>query len=289
MSTNLRDELERVKKIIIDELKIPHQDLFNSSKNVASGTGQKLKELMKKKLQMPSTMQPPDAIDDVLIAHKLIEPQDHYVPYLPRLSPTVDNEILSFSDKAREFISNYVPFQREDLFVAGGIFPRLYHSLPIRDIDVYVKDEDTFFKIQKEYEYAFYATEPDYTTGVGYFQKMNDKYYKYKHPDGITVDFITFHDPKSVDYIQTFDFGICKFAITESNVYCDYYNFENIKKKIIQYTPGMFGKTSSGNSTLHRLLKYIKLGFEPDAGCLDWMMDDLMNKRVKSYTYYKGK
>jgi hypothetical protein len=217
-------------------------------------------------------------------------PTYSFDPALPTLEPSDDIEVIAFADKAREFISNYVPFQGDDLFVAGGVFARLYHDIPVRDIDVYVKDEETFNKIRKEYLSAFGSVEPDYSKGTGYFQQMNDKFFKYKHSDEITVDFILFHEPKNVNYIQTFDFSVCKFAITETDAYCNAMDFNDLKHKIIQYTLGSFGKTSKGNSTLHRLIKYVKMGFEPDESyCLEWMMSDLMNKKVQNHSYYKGK
>jgi hypothetical protein len=161
----------------------------------------------------------------------------------------------TFSELCRDYLSNYVIFENDRCFVAGGFFPRFYHNLPIRDIDVYVNDTEYFEKLQGIYrEMGFYYVRED------------PEFVSLEHPSTTrhfpNIDLIAFHEPKSVKIVESFDFNICQGWMNEEEHYIPEIA---ISTKSMRFVPqsinANFSTYSKSNNSLTRLLKYVSLGF----------------------------
>jgi hypothetical protein len=145
----------------------------------------------------------------------------------------------SFNKKCEEYLCNYVPLDTS-VFVAGGIFPRLYHDLPVRDIDVYVNNSKDFEKAKKEYERVGFIPVDGLSSGI----PEGVEFCNFKSPeDGVIIDLIGFHKPRNgyVDVLSgAFDCIVSKEIKINSRIKL-YKNFNN--------------------NTLTRLKKYLDLGF----------------------------
>lgn len=170
-------------------------------------------------------------------------------------------DVTKFESKCLGFLSSYVPFDGDRIFVAGGFFCRFYHDLPIRDIDIYANDDEAFRKADEELEEAGFEM-------VHTFQKNNESWpsmIRYVAPDGIQIDLIGFHRPRSLAYIKTFDFWHCQIAMDESSgLVCDSITMECIEQKVIKYNTFKNEPRKVKNNSLVRIKKYEKLGFTID-------------------------
>jgi hypothetical protein len=142
--------------------------------------------------------------------------------------------------------------------VAGGLFPRLYHNLPIRDIDVYANSYEDFCILKGEYvEAGFKVIE------------SHKNYMKLQATDGMFLDLINFHNPKGLDYLDYFDFTISQCAFKDDQMYDSNREsypmsaWESIVKKVLVFNDKMpaVSFTKGTNNTLTRLQKYTNLGF----------------------------
>jgi len=152
-------------------------------------------------------------------------------------------------------------------FVSGGIFPRLFHNLPIRDVDVFALNHDAHKELLSEW-----------------FMRENFEYleaeskvcvYRFRHKEtNIHFDVIKNgledHEMNPLAFIQRFDFTICRimakftghypypWSVTSEAATSD---LTDIATKKLKFSGNLlFG--SEKNNTLSRLLKYAKLGFE---------------------------
>jgi len=162
---------------------------------------------------------------------------------------------MKFEDHCRKYLLKYVLFEEKKCFVAGGFFPRFYHNLPIRDIDIYVNDHEYFQTLENLYKELGYKQ----TRQLHLFSSFS----KQGSPN---IDLIAFHNPLNSNFVSTFDFTICQGWIDEFD-----HNIPTkdiVEKKLIFNQAANFNITSSDygkmNNTLTRLVKYVKLGFDID-------------------------
>src|SRR3990167_4651983 len=124
-----------------------------------------------------------------------------------------------FFKDCHDFLREYVPFDGSNLFVSGGFFPRRWLNQPLRDIDVYVNGDEQYLEyLKEEYSRLGWTVKP----AIGYGGKDELHHICSKEEDGekIQIDLISFHQPKSIKHIETFDFDICQIAMDEQFVYC---------------------------------------------------------------------
>ena len=161
-------------------------------------------------------------------------------------------EEVEFSQKCEMFLSRHIP-DLDQCFIAGGLFPRLYHDLPIRDIDVYINSSTMFDAFVSDYK------------GVSEYQLTRDgeKFSKFLHkPTQIGIDLINFHKPKTPDYTKNFDFSICQ-GYYRNRIFQSFNpdTFRDIQAKKLRFTD-RFMYCDSDNNILTRIKKYTDLGFE---------------------------
>lgn len=182
----------------------------------------------------------------------IIQNSMSFVKYTRKEGETImNNECMEFMKKCRQFLSNYVPFDKKNVFVAGGFFTRFYHDLPIRDIDVYVK---------KEY---FSSVLDEYLKTGDYEPKTEYKDFYCLKGKELDIDLISFHEPQSMEFIESFDFMHCRMGLDEISTYYPGWHYM-VDKKIGINTNAYDIRISSYVSiggTISRLIKYINMGF----------------------------
>jgi len=166
-----------------------------------------------------------------------------------------------FEKTARDYLDRYIVLDNGD-FVAGGVFPRIFHGLPVRDIDLYTKD------VQKTID--FYAS-LGYIYAAGSVQSNYVSMYLPKEGKGkkliphIHLDIIGFHFDKTPNYINSFDFGICQVAMTTDTFVVRHAS--DIESKRLVFNGNYAVPVSYGhmkNNILTRINKYTRLGFTID-------------------------
>jgi len=189
--------------------------------------------------------------------------------------PDNEDEVLpEFVKQSRAFLSNYVPFDDNKCFVAGGFFPRFFHGLPLKDIDVYVNDSEYLIDMRKEYKRLGWDTL--------YYSDKYQKLVKNGEPD---IDLISFHSPNDFTYIKSFDFTICQFAIDHKSYYSEANTFRDIQCKFLIYT-GKSSYSSKDNNILTRLVKYSHLGFRCGNSDLTKLFYDIKNGNISKFAKY---
>ena len=132
----------------------------------------------------------------------------------------MENEnFQEFTIRCVNYLNSFIP-DFEKCFVTGGFFPRFYHNMPIRDIDVYVGSDDVFVDFVKEYSK---------TSG---FEKVleSKKYFKFFNTQsGVMIDLIGFHNPRTRGFISNFDFSICRLYsyTSERKTFISHYQTED--------------------------------------------------------------
>jgi hypothetical protein len=122
--------------------------------------------------------------------------------------------IQDFRKKCYEYLLDYVPFYKDKVFVAGGFFPRFYHNIPIRDIDVYVSKE-ILSDILAEYTRMNLFDAPAEQTEDKLFYSIPVRGKDFK------IEIIAFHEPQSPKFVEGFDFVQCMF-VAPSRDSCEY-------------------------------------------------------------------
>jgi len=185
-----------------------------------------------------------------------------------------DPGIAVFIKKAYNFLIDYVPFDEEKIFVAGGVFARLYHDLPIRDIDVYIAEDGSFGDTVEQLK--------DVGFGVKYESNYHTKYAKFKTNEGYEIDVVNFHKPKNVSFVSTFDFSASSFAIDENFFYVNKECWDTMKEKKFFYNRYAHLAFNKDNNAFTRFYKYIKLGFEPDLPSFNRLLAKLIESSPES-------
>ena len=161
-----------------------------------------------------------------------------------------------FFSECREYLEDYAPFDGKNLFVSGGFFARRAINQPIRDIDIYVNGDEKYLECLKE-EYL----RLDWTVKetVGYKSpSKNIHYVCSKKDETFELDLISFHEPKSVEHISSFDFNICQIAMDEDYLY--FGAGTNATLLCLEKQEMLFTGVL-GSKTFQRAIKYTKLGF----------------------------
>ena len=179
----------------------------------------------------------------------------NYVP--PATSTNLDN-FVKFMHRCYDELQAYVPFDGDNLFVSGGFFIRKLIGAPIRDIDVYVN------KLSLEAVIAQYKD-------IGYFvigsSLYNNNFFTLKSDENnLTIDVIGFHYPKSITYIDYFDFNVCQIGLNENEIYVPIgNNIDDLYNKKLVFTGCCYRKT------IKRLAKYLQMGLAVDDGSLEML------------------
>jgi hypothetical protein len=183
-----------------------------------------------------------------------------------------------FEELCREYLEKHVLFEEDRCFVAGGFFPRFYHNMPIRDIDVYVNDDKYFQKL-----YGLYSD-------MGFLiDRESSDFVSFLHPNPTdhtpNIDLIAFHQPRSVDIVDSFDFNICKGWMTEDKQDIPLYAISSKKMKFESKSlDANFGCYVKENNSLTRLIRYVNLGFtmsDYELGLMYQAMLDYTKKEEK--------
>lgn len=184
-------------------------------------------------------------------------------------------EVLqNFNNQCGHYLNSLVPDFRH-AFVAGGFFPRLFHHLPIRDVDVYVDGDEMFIQFVREYKnmsgFSLLKESPRHFR----FQESSSK---------IMIDLIGFHSPKSTSYLQAFDFTICR-GYYHKNRFGTFgaSDFDDIKNKKLRFT-GKSMYATNDNNVLCRLRKYLDLGFKIEDNELTSLYQYLTGPDAKKWT-----
>jgi len=202
-------------------------------------------------------------------------------------------DLEEFKIKCRDYLENFVPFDEEQkIFVAGGFFPRFYHNLPIRDIDVYINDPELFKKMEEYYIAAGYT--PDYEGGESLFNRFTC--YDSSSPDIEIIGFHAMHEKfkeNPYDYVSEFDFTVCQVIMNFESMDLISYNastFSDIRTKTLRlnkkWSPKMKNNYST-NNVISRLLKYRDLGFMIDSVQVSDMYDKLIKYGAKEEKKFK--
>lgn len=165
-----------------------------------------------------------------------------------------ERDLQTFTKQCGEFLNSYIPdFKR--CFISGGFFPRFYHNLPIRDIDVYIDYDDDFTDIIKEYRNL-----PDWI-----LEMTNRRHFRFREKSSnIRVDLIGFHNPRSPEWVNKFDFTICRgFYHKDLLSFQGTFDYMHLQKKELRFS-GSCVHTTGDNHVLARLKKYLDLGFTID-------------------------
>jgi hypothetical protein len=158
--------------------------------------------------------------------------------------------ITDFARRSKDFLYDYV-CDFDKVFVAGGFFPRLYHNMPESDIDLYINNNASFEEVKKEYiNNCFIVSERNN------FVKFQDK------NTGMKIDLINFHDPKSVAFVDQFDFSVCQMIMGNGSLLCNLQIFTDVQNKALRFTGHL--KHSNSRNILLRLKKYLDLGYTID-------------------------
>lgn len=126
-------------------------------------------------------------------------------------------------------------------FVAGGCFKDLFSDKPPKDIDIFFENANDF-EIAKSCFQKKYKQKASNDTCITFFDSEL----------GVSLQLISkvFGCPEEVIY--NFDFSVCKFAYSKTNiVFCDRF-FEDLNKKIIS-----IGEIQYPISTLKRAFRYV--------------------------------
>jgi hypothetical protein len=185
---------------------------------------------------------------------------------------------VGFESKCKSYLQNYIP-DLSKCFVAGGFFPRLYHNLPIRDIDVYVGSDDDFIGFVQDYQKI-----PNIET-----IKTKRKFYRFRNQTtGIEIDLIGFHKPRDITFLKIFDFTICQ-GYFEGNQFQTYSTetLKDIVQKRLRFTGFNAYVEGSSNNILTRMKKYRDLGFEITTEDLNAIYQYLTGPDVKKYSLAK--
>lgn len=157
--------------------------------------------------------------------------------------------LSELEEKSTNFLLDYV-FDFNKCFVAGGIFPRLYHNMPMRDIDIYLKEGINFDEVLQEYK-------NNYTTMM-----LRNGYAKLKSNDGsIILDVIDFHKPKTTAFCSSFDFLHCRANLTRNGSSLVFSAPPLVFHCIETMTLMIDQHSLVGSKTIQRLVKYLKMGY----------------------------
>lgn len=145
-------------------------------------------------------------------------------------------------------------------FIAGGVFPRLFCDLPIRDIDLFAENNDHYNRIQ---EILFHVD------GLEFLEDdSHPNLCKFQHEDGYQIDLV--NAPKrtqrsATELLQQFDFTISRIYVAHHvgfNIQAlDNHDFVDVAERKLKFTGKILFGTKR-NNTLTRLLKYTKLGYK---------------------------
>jgi len=181
----------------------------------------------------------------------------------------MSSKLKEFEKKCRDFLQNYVPWNKERLFVSGGVFPRLYHDLPMADIDIFANDDEAFQIALVEFKDAGFYTKHGPT---------RQKFCKLVAPDGQRVELISFHDPRGTAWCHTFDFAHCMSWMNEN----DFARSHVLDQKSILINRIMKFYRIGSKNVLSRLKKYLDLGYTIEESELQWLYDRLITLDYKS-------
>src|SRR3990167_9961299 len=196
----------------------------------------------------------------------------------------MENEnFQEFTIRCVNYLNSFIP-DFEKCFVTGGFFPRFYHNMPIRDIDVYVGSDDVFVDFVKEYSK---------TSG---FEKVleSKKYFKFFNTQsGVMIDLIGFHNPRNPGFISNFDFSVCRLYsyTSDHKTFISHYqteDFFDIQKKKIRFSGRSIYRPNGVNHILTRLKKYLHLGFTIDDNELTGIYRCLTGPDAKKYILESG-
>ena len=126
-------------------------------------------------------------------------------------------------------------------FVAGGCFKDLFSDKPPKDIDIFFENASDF-EIAKSCFQKKYKQKSNTDTCITFFDSEL----------GVSLQLISkvFGNPEKI--INNFDFSVCKFAYSKTNIVFYYRFFEDLNKKIIS-----IGKIQYPISTLKRAFRYV--------------------------------
>jgi hypothetical protein len=172
----------------------------------------------------------------------------------------------SFHKKCRDLLRDYIPWNK-DLYVSGGFFPRVYHDLPMADIDLFANTDEAFEKARNEFKEAGFK-----------LQKVRHLFNVWEAPDGQKIELIGFHKPRDLLWLHTFDFMHCMYYMTEDSagIVNGYTLSALVEKKIMVNNSAQLYQSAYKN-ILSRMNKYLKLGFTVS----DDELESLYNRLVQ--------
>lgn len=156
---------------------------------------------------------------------------------------------------AEEFLSRYI-LDDTNTFITGGVFARLFHNLPIKDIDVFIKNSSNFDQIKQ-----LYMNDSRFT-----LLESRAKHCKFAIAGfDYTLDLVGFTNrANSEDLIRKFDFTITRFKYENGRLSAfERSDIEDLYFKKLKYTNNVLF-TTSRNNTLTRAERYRQLGFSLD-------------------------
>jgi len=200
-------------------------------------------------------------------------------------------EFEEFQKRCLRFLCHYVPFEDNRCYVAGGFFPRFYHNLPLRDIDIFVNDDDKMGEICKEFishpsfcyvrstnsKKCSVPTLMNFTTKdrrnnnpliiqvVRVLDKWIDKKEKKRYKQIVSqksenIDNIN-NVTNTLAWVYSFDFTICRVMAISNNLAKIANDYADIQQKKLRYTNNKI-RYSNKQNILTRIKKYTDLGFE---------------------------
>ena len=138
-------------------------------------------------------------------------------------------------------------FKKTDpIFIAGGAIRDYYmHGKVTNDIDLYFQDAHTMSEVKK------YLLE---NGGIVTFETKNAIKIKYKE---LELDLIQRYFNSPSECIENFDFTVCSCACDTKNIYAHEFFLNDLAARKLK-----FNNIVAPSSTMLRIIKYIKKGFD---------------------------
>lgn len=184
-------------------------------------------------------------------------------------------------ERFTEKFGNIMP-RHTGYFIAGGIFPRLYHNAPIRDVDLFATSNAHFAEIQNLLMN---------TVGLQYLEdESHANLAKFELNGEYQIDLVNSprrqtRNPFSL--VEKFDFTISRVFMERtaagfniSSISPD--DFKDIADHRLTFTGKLLFGTQK-NNTLTRMLKYTKLGYkitEEHYVAIGVVIHDLLQKAI---------
>lgn len=192
------------------------------------------------------------------------------------LDDAIINHYAAKKLEAETFLSRYV-LDAQNTFVTGGFFARLFHNLPIKDIDIFVRNSVNF-----DFAKQLYMNDARFR-----LIESRARFCKFAIVGfDFTLDLVGFTNrANSEDLIRKFDFTITRFkyengrlsAFNESDI-------QDLFLKKLKYTNNILFTTSK-NNTLTRAERYRQLGFSLEEDFFERVSTDLLRKINRRRTY----